>query len=157
MSVDKAAWIFQTDSDNEIAPEYFRELWALREHYDALFGTRRNRKQTAGRAAISFVSRLIATLLFGKGVVDVNTPFRLMRSELLRGVISRIPADTYAPNIIIAGEFAATGASICNYPVCHAERTTGVSSIVKWKLCVAAFRSFLQIVRYRLNRSGNSF
>ncbi|WP_027186475.1 glycosyltransferase family 2 protein [Desulfovibrio inopinatus] len=37
-------WIFQTDSDGEIGPEHFPELWEKREDYDLLLGYRTGRK-----------------------------------------------------------------------------------------------------------------
>ena len=35
-----ADWIFQTDSDDEIGPEQFEDLWRSRDNYDFLIGRR---------------------------------------------------------------------------------------------------------------------
>lgn len=150
MGVDLAEWVFQTDSDDEMKAWYFKELWSHRQDYDALFGFRQGRDQAAGRSFISYVSRKTVSIAFGRGIKDVNTPYRLMRSRILKEIITRIPDGTFAPNIIISGEFAASGAHIYNQAVPHEGRKTGSVSIVKWKLWKAVCKSFLQTVNYRL-------
>ena len=44
-AVSRAKWVFQVDSDDEMKPASFGELWKRREKYDALFGYRHNREQ----------------------------------------------------------------------------------------------------------------
>ena len=88
-------------------------------------------------------------MLFGKGVQDVNTPYRLMRAAILKQIVEQIPAGTFAPNVIISGAVAQAGLRICNLPVPHQGRRTGSVSIVKWKLWQAAFRSFRQTLQCR--------
>jgi glycosyltransferase involved in cell wall biosynthesis len=149
MAVERAEWVFQCDSDDEMRAEHFPKLWNSRQQYDALFGIRSGREQNAGRKLISAVSRMTVRTLFGKGVQDVNTPYRLMRAPLLKQVVAQIPADTFAPNVIISGAFAKAGLRLCNLPVPHEGRRTGSVSIVKWKLWKAAFRSFRQTLRCR--------
>jgi len=149
MAVKRAPWVFQCDSDNEMRAEHFPALWAQREQYDALFGIRAGRAQNAGRKLISACSRLTVKLFFGQGVQDVNTPYRLMRAPLLDRALGQIPADTFAPNVIISGALAQAGLRLCNVPVPHEGRRTGSVSIVKWRLWKAAFRSFWQTLRCR--------
>jgi dolichol-phosphate mannosyltransferase len=156
MGVDLAEWVFQVDSDDEMKPRFFNELWSRRQGFDALFGFRQDREQSLSRSFISFVSRMTVGIVFGKGIRDVNTPYRLMRSRILREIIPRIPDDTFAPNIIISGEIAASGAHIYNHAVLHEGRKTGTVSIVKWKLWKAVFKSFLQTISYRRTTSGKS-
>jgi glycosyltransferase involved in cell wall biosynthesis len=148
-AVDIAPWVFQTDSDNEMRPEHFGEFWRQRENYDGLFAVRQGRTQGLGRGVISTVSRATVALRFGRGVADVNVPYRLMRSEVLKPIVERIPDDTFAPNVIISGAFARSGARIANIPVPYEGRKTGTVSIVKWKLWKAAMRSFWQTLTYR--------
>ncbi|HJV66346.1 MAG TPA: glycosyltransferase family 2 protein [Geomonas sp.] len=150
MAVAEAEWVFQTDSDDEMKPEQFGSLWQRRNDYDALFGWRQGRQQGVGRRLISAVSRQAVALLFSRGVLDVNTPFRLMRSEKLREILPRIPENTFAPNLIISGMLAKMGARIYNHPVPHLGRRTGSVSIVRWKLWKAAFRALAQTIRIAL-------
>jgi len=149
LAVKRAPWVFQTDSDNEMKPERFGELWERREEYDALFGRRQNRAQTFDRRFISAVSAWTVRVFFGSGVRDVNTPYRLMRSPLLARIIEQIPDDALTPNILISGALARAGLRILNHPVPHEGRKTGKASIVKWGLWKFAFRAFWQCLRCR--------
>jgi dolichol-phosphate mannosyltransferase len=137
-----APWVFQTDSDGEMPASSFGELWRRRENYDALFGIRQGRVQATARKWISFVSRSIVTLLFGRGVADVNTPYRLIRRPILQAIVSEFPQKMQSPNVPISGALARAGVRIWNQPVPHQERQTGTVSIVRWSLWRAAFRSF---------------
>lgn len=148
MAVNEAQWVFQTDSDNEISPTSFNDLWARRDNFDALFGFRKGLEKGLSRKLISLVSRLTVRMLFGRGVFDVNIPYRLIRAPILQRIVQQIPYDTFAPNIIISGALAASDARIFNTPVPHDGRKTGTGSIVKWKLWKSAFKAFFQTITY---------
>jgi dolichol-phosphate mannosyltransferase len=153
MAVADAQWVFQVDSDNEIAAQHFKTLWQKREKYDAAVGIRTDRNQPLSRKIISFFSRLVVILFYGTGVTDVNCPFRLMRAEVLKQILVRIPENTFAPNVAISGFLALSKANVLNIPVPHTNRQTGEVSIKKWKLLKAALKSFMQIIQIRF-RSG---
>ena len=148
-AVALAEWVFQCDSDGEMPASHFNALWAQREDFDALFGYREGRRQGPGRKLISACSRLAVKLLFGKGVRDVNVPYRLMRSTCLERIIPQIPDTTFAPNVIISGAFSKAKLRLANVSVPFQPRRTGTVSIAKWKLWKAAFRSFWQVCRCR--------
>lgn len=143
-AVNLAQWVFQCDSDDEMKPEDFHFLWEKRQGFDALFGYRLGRAQGAARKLISACSRLTVRMCFGKGVTDVNTPYRLIRAASLKRIVDQIPPNTFAPNVIVSGALARAGAGIYNHPVRHRPRRTGKVSIVKWKLWKSAVRSFWQ-------------
>lgn len=143
-------WIFQTDSDGEMSPKYFNELWANRDDCDFLLGSRSQRAQALSRKAISFISRAIVRLFYGKGIWDVNSPYRLMRTSIISTFIQNIPSDTFAPNLIISGIVNLKKYRFYETPIPHQERQTGEVSIKKFRLLMAAFRSFAQTIRFRL-------
>ncbi len=149
-AVEIAEWVFQVDSDDEMSPRYFNKLWEKRKDYVALFGVRVCRQQGVIRRAISITSRFIVRILYGGGVSDVNTPYRLLRSDLLREIIQVIPSDTFAPNILISGMYAGSALPVFNFPVPHDGRKTGVVSIVKWRMMKAVIRAFWQTLVFRL-------
>lgn len=151
-AVDQAQWVFQIDSDDEMTAEHFESLWKMREEYAALFGFRSGRQQNPGRSLISAISRLSVSFLFGSGVYDVNTPYRLIRSGLLKQIVATIPPATFAPNILISGALAASRLPLLNLPVPHEGRKSGQVSIVKWRLWKAAVRSLLQTVIFRFTQ-----
>ena len=86
-----------------MSPAAFERLWTRRAAYDLLLGCRQDRNATAARRIISFGSRAVVRLLFGKGLWDVNTPYRLIRRSALAAMLTRIPARAFAPNVIMAG------------------------------------------------------
>lgn len=144
----KSNWIFQVDSDNEMQPNEFVELWNNRGEYDFLLGYRDGRTQPLSRKIVSAVSRVTVRLFYGKTVWDVNSPYRLMKSSVFAPIVSQIPADTFAPNVIIAGWVGKKGLRYAQFRIPHTNRQTGEVSIKKWKLFKAAFRSFVQTVSF---------
>ncbi len=143
-AIQLSKWVFQCDSDNEMKADYFSILWEKRAKFDALFGLRKGRNQNISRKFISAFSRITINMLFGKGVTDVNTPFRLIRTNILKQIVGQIPDDTFAPNIIISGVLSKTRLRIYEHPVPHVTRKTGEVSIVKLKLWRFVVKSFWQ-------------
>ncbi|OGB89548.1 hypothetical protein A2625_01335 [candidate division WOR-1 bacterium RIFCSPHIGHO2_01_FULL_53_15] len=149
-------WIFQTDSDGEIGPEGFRELWKQRNNYDLLIGKRQRHHQPPARKIISSISRLLSRGLYGRGVSDANVPYRLMRAEKFRQLFFRIPADTFAPNLIISGMASIMKARILEAPVQQYPGPTGEASLNKMKLLGAALRAFFQTIGFRFGLYGQA-
>jgi|GEM_PF-66605 len=141
-------WIFQIDSDDEMGPEKFGELWSCRNGYDFLVGIRDGRVQAFPRKVISFVSRLSVRLFYGESVWDVNTPYRLMRTSAFKGFFEAIPSTTFAPNVILSGLAARYSLRCFETRVPQHDRTTGEVSIRKWKLFKAATLSFVQTLAF---------
>ena len=144
-----SAWIFQVDSDGELGPEQFGALWARREDYDFLIGNRVQRRSPLARKITTWISRLLVWLCYGRAVYDVNCPYRLFRPARLKEYLPRIPADTFAPNLIVAGLAARLKLKVHQADVIHTDRQTGEVSIKKWKLFKAALRSCLQTIMFR--------
>ncbi len=150
LAAQDSEWVFQIDSDDEMGPESFPKLWAERGNYDFLVGQRDGRKQPLPRKIISSVSRLCVRVFYGKGIWDVNTPYRLMRAEIFQKFYEAIPVDTFAPNVILSGLAARHKLRMFEIPVPQHDRTTGEVSIKKWKLLKAAARSFVQTITFSL-------
>jgi glycosyltransferase involved in cell wall biosynthesis len=150
-AVENSRWVFQVDSDNEMRAGHFKSLWDLRHGCAAVFGIRSAREQALPRRIISAISRMAVNICYGRGVQDVNCPFRLMRADILKVLLQRIPPDTFAPNVAIAGLFVLEGHQVKNIAVPHNNRQTGEVSIKKWKLFKAAMKSFLQTINIRFN------
>ncbi|RYG69378.1 glycosyltransferase family 2 protein [bacterium] len=149
-AVEEARWVFQIDSDDEMKPNHFPRLWEKRDKYDALFGVRVQREQDSARLLLSAGSRVVVKALFGRGVRDVNTPYRLMRADKLRPIVTAIPDDTFAPNVIISGVFSKNRRRVYNLPVPHENRKTGTGSLTSSKVWKVAVKSLLQTLRFRM-------
>ncbi len=143
-------WIFQIDSDDEMGPEMFDDLWSRRGAYDFLVGIRDGRIQALPRKIVSFVSRLCVKVFYGKSVWDVNSPYRLMRVSAFKDLYGAIPLTTFAPNVILSGLATRYRMRCFETKVPQHDRTTGEVSIKKWKLLKAAMRSFRQTVTFAL-------
>ncbi len=146
-AVSLAEWVFQCDSDDEVSAECFGRLWEVRRQADAVFGCRLDRRQTLQRKIITLVSRLTVFLLFGRGVRDVNTPYRLMRASVLGRILDHVPADTFAPNLVVSGGLCRLHAQMASVPVPSRPRRSGRVSLVPGGLWKASIRSFRQTVR----------
>lgn len=151
-AADGFDWVFQVDSDDEMGPEKFHELWSRRNQYDFLAGTRDGRVQSLSRRIVSLGSRLCVRLFYGKSIWDVNTPYRLMRTARFRQFFLSIPQDAFAPNVILSGLAARHGLKCFELRVPQRERTTGEVSIKRWGLLKAALKSFSQTVKYSFAR-----
>lgn len=139
-------WIFQVDSDDEMSPEDFEELWSHRCDHDFLVGRREHRKQSWSRKIVSAVSRWCSRVFFGKSVYDVNSPYRLMRVSEFGPFYDTLSKNTFAPNVILSGLAASHCLRCFEIGVPHQDRKTGEVSIRKWKLFKVAVKSFGQTI-----------
>jgi len=105
LATAKAEWVFQIDSDHQLDESAFMTLWNNRERHDLLIGQRQNKNASPARQVVSRLSTVLVRVLVGRGVRDVNSPFRLMRASCLTGALERIPADSFAPNVLITSWF----------------------------------------------------
>ena len=95
-------WVFQIDSDGQCDPQYFFRFWSMREEFDVIYGRRYRRDDGWRRVVASFVLRLTLLISCGVNCVDANVPYRLMRTEILRGLVDRIPATFHLANIALS-------------------------------------------------------
>jgi len=137
-------WVFQIDSDDEISPSAFEQLWTRRADYDLLLGCRQGRQATIARRIISFGSRSVVRLLFGRGLWDVNTPYRLVRRSALTAMLPGIPARAFAPNVIMAGLAVRDRLRVYQIWVPHQQRRVGTGSIVGWRQWRTALRCAIE-------------
>jgi dolichol-phosphate mannosyltransferase len=142
-------WIFQVDADDEMGPESFYRLWNEREHHDFLLGCRDTRRQPLSRKIISWICRWVVRVFYGFRIWDVNSPYRLFRTEVFKDLLSQIPETTFAPNLILSGFCSLEKLRVLEVPVPQADRKTGKISLRKGKLLKASLRAFLQTIVFR--------
>ncbi len=145
--------IFQSDSDDQNNPQDFWKLYAKLSEYDYVIGYRQTRHDPLHRLVITRIVRLLGFLLYGYWVWDSNSPFKVLKKSVLDEVLPTVPANTFAPSILIAYMTKAKGFKLIETPVEHLPRTTGTISIMGWKLfkiccsCVGEFIDFAPLVR----------
>lgn len=92
---------------------------------------------------------MTSIFIYGKGVSDVNSPYRLYRNEKFKDAFQLIPQDTFAPNVLLSGYAAYNKMRLFETAIPFKSRTTGEVSIKKWKLLKAAIKSWTQTVKFR--------
>jgi glycosyltransferase involved in cell wall biosynthesis len=140
----RGQWVFQTDSDGEVAPASFAALWQARHDHDLVLGIRQHRQASLDRRLVSWLSALAVRALFGARLGDVNVPFRLMRRSRLRTLLAGLPDDLFAPNVALSGVAALARLRVGEVPVAHAGRRAGRGSLTGVRIWRAAARSLWQ-------------
>lgn len=124
-----ADYIFQTDSDGQTRPEEFRQFWDRREECGLLIGYRKGRQDGFSRVLVTRVLRLVILAIFHVWVKDANTPFRLMKAEDLRQVLSRIPDQFFLPNVLMTVSYHKHKMGVTYIPITFRPRQGGVNSL----------------------------
>lgn len=126
---NNADYIFQTDSDGQTIPEEFDYFWSCRKDYDAILGDRKNRQDGSSRKFVENTLRFILRLVFGIKVPDANAPFRLMKKEILKKYINKMPQDFNLPNVMLTTYFVYYKEKILFSKVTFRPRQGGKNSI----------------------------
>lgn len=97
-------YVFQTDSDGQTSPEDFPRAWRLsQEHPDAvIIGYRKNRQDGIFRKISTKVLRLSIYGITHEWILDANTPFRIMPTDILRKSMGIIPKRPEFTNILLS-------------------------------------------------------
>jgi glycosyltransferase involved in cell wall biosynthesis len=146
----RGRWVFQLDADDEMGPESFEALWRRRQDFDLLLGARKGRSGPAQRRLVTGVARA-AVRLFGGGITDVNTPYRLVRATALAGFLPRVPARAFAPNVLMSAWALRQGWRIHEQPVPWRARRVGAGSLLGWRLWRASARGVVQLAATALD------
>jgi dolichol-phosphate mannosyltransferase len=125
----------------------------VRDRYDFLLGEREGRRSSMHRKVLTGGSRAVVALLFGRAVVDVNSPYRLMRGQWLRSVLPLIPTDAAVPNIILTGLASKTRARIFATPVPYVARRYGTTSLNLRRIGYLAVRAVIDAAKVALRRT----
>lgn len=150
----KSQWVFQCDSDDQIAAEEFVKFWPPLANTKFAIGQRKKRFDPQIRLFITKINAFLNRLLFGPTLPDLNCPFRLMEGQTLSQSLLNIPENCFAPNIHLAIEFS----SLCNqrnfpmsvFQVTHKERATGTPSIKGiWRLLKICLRVTKELMLHR--------
>lgn len=124
-----ADYIFQTDSDGQTNPQEFWTFYKQRHEYDFQIGTRGGREDGFSRIVVTRVLRLVVLGVFHVWVKDANTPFRLMKVDRLKEVLTKIPDNFFLSNVAISAIAVKWKESIAWAPITFRPRQGGVNSI----------------------------
>ncbi len=124
-----ADFIFQTDSDGQTVAEEFWRFWKHRSEYDFVVGCRTKREDGFSRLVVTRTLRVVVRACFGVWLRDVNTPFRLVKRELMEEALALIPEDFNLANVALSVIAAKKGARMLSIPITFRPRQGGVNSI----------------------------
>lgn len=145
-----ADYIFQTDSDGQTLPEEFWPFWDLRNENDMVIGHRKGRQDGFSRVIVTKTLKFILWLCFHVSVKDANTPYRLMKAEVLKKHMDFIPEDYPLSNVLVSVIYAKKKLKVKYLPVTFRPRQGGKNSI-NMKKIVKIGRNALQDFR-KMNR-----
>lgn len=124
-----ADYIFQTDSDGQTDPNEFAPFWEKRNEYSAIVGNREVRGDGKDRKFVENTVCFLLRLIFGINVPDANAPFRLMKAELVKRYIDKLPCDFNIPNIMFTTYFVYHKENVLFLPISFKPRQGGKNSI----------------------------
>jgi glycosyltransferase involved in cell wall biosynthesis len=125
-----AGYVLQVDSDGQCDSADLPRFWALRGDADCMFGRRVERDDGWIRGVISRLCSLAVGLTVGKRVGDVNVPYRLVRGDVLRDALDRIPKPFDMQNVALAVVLTKTpGVRIAHVPIRFRRRLGGESTL----------------------------
>jgi glycosyltransferase involved in cell wall biosynthesis len=124
-----ADFIFQTDSDGQTLPAEFWQFWDIRDNFSAIIGYRNHRKDGFSRIFVTKVLKLVLWCIFGLNITDANTPFRLIKRDILKKYIIHIPANFNLSNIMLTVYLVKYKENIKFIPITFRPRQGGVNSI----------------------------
>jgi len=149
-----ADYVFQTDSDGQTIPEEFWDFWNIREKYDMVIGHRKGRQDGISRIVVTKVLKMVLKLCFNVTIKDANTPFRLMKAQILSENMKFIPKDYNLSNVMVSVIYAKKKLPVKYLPVTFRQRQGGVNSInIKkiTKIGKQALKDFLSINKILAN------
>ena len=145
---NRADFVFQTDSDGQTNPEEFEAFWQDRNEFDGIFGNRTIRGDGKSRAFVEKVVCILLKMFFNVKMPDANAPYRLMRTDILRKYLYKLPSDYNIPNIMLTTYFVKYNEKAAFKEISFKPRQAGVNSIniprivkIGWK-ALGDFRRF---------------
>lgn len=145
-----ADYVFQTDSDGQTLPEEFPKFWRHRKRAAMIIGNRKHREDGFGRVVVTRVLKYVLLAVFHVYVPDANTPFRLIRTDVLARHLSLIPDKFNLTNVMVSVIFVKRKLGVEYLPITFRPRQGGVNSINLpkiFKLGVQALKDFRKLAR----------
>lgn len=141
-AIDNGAdYVFQTDSDGQTDPDEFPQFWEQRTDYDVLIGARKDRQDGFSRVIVTKVLKLVVMFIFGEVIVDANTPFRLMKANILDSFLKEIPKDFFLSNVMVSVLAVSEKTRVKWIPITFKPRQGGVNSINLKRIVKIGFKS----------------
>jgi len=119
-----------------------------------VIGHRKGRQDGISRIVVTKVLKMVLKLCFNVTIKDANTPFRLMKAQILSENMKFIPKDYNLSNVMVSVIYAKKKLPVKYLPVTFRQRQGGVNSInIKkiTKIGKQALKDFLSINKILAN------
>ncbi len=149
----RGEWVIIQDGDLEYDPtDIVRLMEAARSGEDVVFGSRLSRREEreGGNRAFSLGRRFVTVwfnLLFGAGITDVSTCYKLMRSRVIRSIPLVSPG--FDLDFEIPAKLARRGYRIRELPISYDPRSFEEGKKINW---VDGLKAVWVMLRFRLGR-----
>lgn len=143
-----ADYVFQTDSDGQTLPSEFEQFWDVRHDYEMVIGHRSKREDGFSRYLVTKVLKYTIKFCFGVTTIDANTPFRLMKADILKENLKLVPEKFNLSNVIISVIYAKKKYDVKYCPITFRPRQGGTNSINLKKISkigIQAIKDFKKI------------
>ena len=140
-------WVLAIDSDGQTDLTDFASIWDAREQADLVLGVRVERGDPLHRTVVTAATRLLASTIARRRLGDPNAPFKLIRRDLFEHVAPLVPADAFAPTVLLVVAATRCGARVVELPVRQLPRLSGRSSLHPRRLATAVVRSSVETLR----------
>lgn len=157
---NKCDYIFQTDSDGQTNPDEFADFWNMRKEYSGIFGNRTVRGDGRDRAFVEKVVCFLLRMYFRVKVPDANAPFRLMKTDVVKKYLCKMPYNYNLPNIMLVTYYAYYGEKLFFHEISFQSRQAGVNSInipkiikIGWK-ALGGFHTFRKEMKNEFKRKS---
>lgn len=144
-----ADYIFQTDSDGQTNPAEFDNFWNMRGQYDAIFGNRTVRGDGKDRAFVEKVVCFLLRLYFGVKVPDANAPFRLVKVDILKKYLYKLPSDYNLPNIMLTSYFVHYREKVDFEVISFKPRIAGTNSVNIPRIIKIGIKALLDFMKLK--------
>jgi glycosyltransferase involved in cell wall biosynthesis len=125
-----STWTFQIDSDGQCDPKFFADFWNGRQNADCVFGVRKTRDDGFSRVLISTACRTLTLFACGIDLKDANVPYRLVKTEVLKEALLKIPEDFDMQNVALTLTLKRNSSLRWKYvPIHFRDRQGGTNSI----------------------------
>ena len=94
-----------------------------------VIGYRGGRQDGFGRVVTTRVLRLVVLLCFHVWVKDANTPYRLMRADVLKEQLPLVPENFFLSNVLLSVIYAKRDLGVKFLPITFRPRQGGTNSI----------------------------
>lgn len=149
-----ADYIFQTDSDGQTIPDEFEPFWRQRKRFDMVIGRRSARQDGFSRICVTRILRLILFTIFRRWIEDANTPFRLMKADVLAPCLDYLEEGETLTNVMISVIFASKRKRVLYRTITFRERQGGSNSINLKKISAIGIEALSRFHRLNIRLTG---